>query len=229
MTGVKKIKKFVEAGGNLFTEDWGLKEVLEKAWPKFVLAGSYLREQEVDIGPARGRTSHPLMRGVFADPNDRPEPDPDEDGDEDGDGKTDEEKQKTKDGKKTITEEDEEEIISRIRKLNHLWKVDDESPYLKIRNKREVIKLLESEKVGKLGDGNDGVAVTFFAPRKSGMGSAGKGDGVERRNSGRILHVLSHFGKQSSLEGEFALQNLLLNFLLEANRRWYQNKKDKKK
>lgn len=214
---------YVEGGGNLFTEDWGLREVVEKAWPKFLVSGSYLREQEVDIAPARGRTSHPLMRGIFVDPPDKPEPEPEEEGKKEGDGEEDEDDQRTKDGKKTIDADDEEEIIRRIKTLNHKWKIDDESPYMRIRNKREVTKLLESEKVGKLADGNDAVAVTFFV----GRGRGGQG-GVERRRDGRILHVLSHFGKQSSIESEFALQNLLLNFLLEANHRWYQNKKAKK-
>ena len=33
---------------------------------------------------------------------------------------------------------------------------------------------------------------------------------------GRVLYVLSHFGKQESNEDEYALQNLLINFLVEA-------------
>lgn len=33
--------------------------------------------------------------------------------------------------------------------------------------------------------------------------------------SGRVLHVLSHFAKQGDNYGEYALQNLLLNFILE--------------
>lgn len=218
--GVAKIKKFVEAGGNLFTEDWGLKEILEKAWPKFLVSGSYLREQEVDISPARGRTSHPLMRGVFIDPRDRPaEP---EEGKE-GEGKEGGDGERTKEGKRTI---DEDELINRIRNLNHKWKIDDESPYLRIRNKSQVMKLMESEKVGKLAEGNDAVAVTFFAG-KVGYGSGGKDSGIERRASGRVLHVLSHFGKQSSIEDEYALQNLLLNFLLEANRFYHAREKSK--
>ncbi|MCZ6691975.1 MAG: hypothetical protein O7H41_20500 [Planctomycetota bacterium] len=225
--GIKKIKRFVEKGGNLFTEDWGVKEIIEINWPKFLVSGSYLKEQQVDIAPARGRTSHPLMRGVFADPADRLADGDDNDDNGDG-GKPDPEDQRTKDGKKTLTPQDEEEIIRRIRTLNHEWKVDDESPYLKIKNPREVAKLLESEKIGKLANGHDGVAVTFF-PRRVGAGSGAASDGVERRPSGRVLHVLSHFGKQASLEDEYALQNLLLNFLLEANRYWYKAKQAKEK
>ena len=38
-------------------------------------------------------------------------------------------------------------------------------------------------------------------------------------------HVLSHFGKQNSEDDEFALQNLMLNFLIEANERRVKNKK----
>ena len=36
---------------------------------------------------------------------------------------------------------------------------------------------------------------------------------------GRVLYVLSHFGKQKSEDDEYTLQNLLLNFLIEASER----------
>jgi hypothetical protein len=36
---------------------------------------------------------------------------------------------------------------------------------------------------------------------------------------GRVLYVLSHFGKQVSAQDEYSLQNLLINFLIEANER----------
>ena len=38
-------------------------------------------------------------------------------------------------------------------------------------------------------------------------------------SGGRVMYVLSHFGKQKSKKDEYALQNLLLNFLLEASER----------
>ena len=33
--------------------------------------------------------------------------------------------------------------------------------------------------------------------------------------SGKALHILSHFQRQATKQGDYALQNLLLNFLLE--------------
>ena len=36
---------------------------------------------------------------------------------------------------------------------------------------------------------------------------------------GRVLYVLSHFGKQAATSDEYALQNLLINFLVEASER----------
>ena len=36
-----------------------------------------------------------------------------------------------------------------------------------------------------------------------------------KRDSGKVLHVLSHFTKQADGFGEFAIQNLLLNFILD--------------
>ena len=47
--------------------------------------------------------------------------------------------------------------------------------------------------------GNRAVAVVF-APGK-----------------GRVLHVVSHFGKQASYQDEATIQNLLVNFLLDGN------------
>ena len=42
---------------------------------------------------------------------------------------------------------------------------------------------------------------------------------AERLPGGRVMHVLSHFGKQQSVADELALRNLLVNFLLECARR----------
>ncbi len=63
--------------------------------------------------------------------------------------------------------------------------------------------LLSSDGVKE--SGSRAVALTF-RPR----GKAG----------GAVLHVLSHFGKQKTQDDEFALQNLLLNFILEAHTRY---------
>lgn len=63
---VAKIKDFVEKdGGYLFTEDWDLPELLERAWPEYVTSGAQLKEMEVTVTPAPGVLSHPYMRRVF--------------------------------------------------------------------------------------------------------------------------------------------------------------------
>ncbi len=79
---IKKLQNFVRSGGSLFCEDWVVKEVLERAFPKYVSTGMVLKKDTVDVVPARGRASHPLLKGVFR-PEKAPEP---EGGGDDGDG-----------------------------------------------------------------------------------------------------------------------------------------------
>ena len=63
--------------------------------------------------------------------------------------------------------------------------------------------LLRSPEVERMAKGNGALAVTF----KPGKGS----------RSGVVLHILSHFGKQTSQDAEYGIQNLLVNFLIDAN------------
>lgn len=79
-----------------------------------------------------------------------------------------------------------------------LWDVDSGSYSIKIEKPAFVETLVEGASMGR----HAAVAVTFPVERKTGR-------------PGRVLHVLSHFRKQASTSGDYALQNLLLNFLLE--------------
>lgn len=120
-----------------------------------------------------------------------------------------------------------EEDVSR---LEYLWKIDDESPAIAIKNKSRVTVLMFSDTLAKQSEqdkGSDAVAVTFSS------GSGGEPDPVASgrpipqnpgaMKGGRVLHVLAHFGKQSGSaggqRGEYSLLNLLVNFLIEANER----------
>ncbi|MBI4577036.1 MAG: hypothetical protein HY722_12310 [Planctomycetes bacterium] len=204
---VQKIKAFVEAGGYLFTEDWGLPEVLEKAWPSLVKAGEFQKEQEVDVVPSRGMTSHPLLKGVFQ----RPEDERHKGGDDGGEGGT-------------VVGEPEGGTEDPDLAAQHAWTIDDDSPTIRAVGKTVSVLLVSPKLRESVGEAHEPVAVTFLA--------AGERDDIDRRprtggteghgeagGKGRVLHVLSHFGKQGSTEDEYALQNLLINFLLEARRR----------
>ena len=49
--------------------------------------------------------------------------------------------------------------------------------------------------------------------------SRGKSHWRELKPGGRVLHVMSHFGKQQgSKDDTFVLQNLILNFIMESNK-----------
>ncbi len=80
------------------------------------------------------------------------------------------------------------------------WEIDGSSYLVRVERPGEVETLVESPEVAR----HRAVAVAF-SPQKD--------DGTPR--AGRVLHVLSHFQKQATKQGDYALQNLLLNFLLD--------------
>jgi hypothetical protein len=94
---------------------------------------------------------------------------------------------------------------------------------------RRVVTLLTSPELQKTAGGDDAVAITFgVEPTPTGGGSkksAAVATGAElsqdrkTMKGGRVVYVLSHFGKQESTSDEHSLQNLLINFLVEANER----------
>lgn len=204
---IQKLKAFVERGGYLFTEDMVLEELLSKAWPKFVSVGKFIKEKTVPVRPGPGLGGHPYLKGVFVssnravwDPFEEEEnpadaydiPESEEDDESEGGGRT-----------RVVGQgEAKEDADIDIEPIQRHWKIDDESPGIKIHSRRVTV-LMGSAKVKE--GGSSAVALTFQPRGKSG---------------GAVLHVLSHFGKQRAEEDEFALQNLLLNFMLEAHRRY---------
>jgi hypothetical protein len=255
------IKRWTEAGGYLYTEDWGIVETTGVLWPEKIGSGQveankdtgkselkprlirkaganqggYEEHVIVKLTPSKGSTSHPLMRGVWQRPKKetfKPKPmDDDTDGSDAGENKP----AGGPGAGQTVSRED-----SPAKPLAHVWQVDDESPAIEVKDKTSVIVLLESAEVGGLADGNTAVAVTFRtgsgapAPKRTATGpgsdGAARGTGEWSQNSraGRVLHTLSHFGHQSQSEDGQALYNLLVNFLLEANKHHEQGPPAKK-
>lgn len=232
---IDKLKAWVEAGGYLFTEDWGIVEILQPAWPNLVENGrvtpqggnggggqefNLVRAMDVTITPGRGLTSLPLLRGVFQ----RPRPPAVERDAEEGEG-----------GTRTRDPGEPSPAAPPARK----WKIDDESPAIQVKDRNAVTVLMESQELGAACGGNEAVAITFRvgngSPRQQGAAgqprrpqtgggadtgrSRGRGEWAEELRGGRVLHCISHFGKQqSSREDTFVLQNLILNFIMESNR-----------
>ncbi len=211
--GADKVRKYVEAGGYLFSEDWAIEEILAVGFPEFIKPGKRLNEQDVPVLPKPGSGSHPYLRKIFVKPPTHA----------------------AKEGGGTTTTDEED--VSRI---NYQWHIDKESPAIAIVDKTRVTTLLFSETVGNQAgkDGSDAVAVTF-AVGKGLTGEMAKdpiatgGTPVQNRDKmtgGRVLHVLSHFGKQGGTgaagdRGEATLMNLLVNFLNEAAARKKPEKK----
>ncbi|MEM7165096.1 MAG: hypothetical protein AAF581_06495 [Planctomycetota bacterium] len=212
--GLEKIKAYVERGGFLFTEDWVLVEVVQMIFPEYLRAGEDLDDDTVSIRPARGKTSHPLLRGVFVPPikfDDYEWDDSDEELDEyglpiekeeveydpsieDDPGDTDDAGGRTGVGDDPTPTEELEDV--EIEFLKHKWKIDKESPAIHVKSKKATV-LIASEDL-KAACGDPAVAVVFHPKR------------------GTVLHVLSHFGKQNSRKDEATLENLMINFLLQA-------------
>ncbi|MBI2898855.1 MAG: HEAT repeat domain-containing protein [Planctomycetes bacterium] len=201
--GADKIRRYVEGGGYLFAEDWCMEDFVEKAFPEFVRHGSVRdRDEEVSVVPAAGTMTHPYMKKIFF------------------------KGYKPKTGSGTVSEDELKEVV-------HTWKIDKETRTIKIVDPKRVVTILQSPELEKYASGDDAVAVTFTVGAKDGRPAvATSGEAVQDRDKltgGRVLYVLSHFGKQKSAEDEYSLQNLLINFLSEAHGRHAKAQKPPKK
>jgi hypothetical protein len=67
--GTSKLRKYVDAGGYLFTEDWALEEILEPEWGDVVKHSTYVKRQQVPALPPRGTGTHPYLRRTFTRPS----------------------------------------------------------------------------------------------------------------------------------------------------------------
>ena len=217
---IKKIRSFVNRGGYLFCEDWTVKEVVEAAFPKFVTAGKKLKQGTADVQPARGRGTHPYLKGIFVPKLEFDDEDLlDEDLLDDGiDLGLDDDEEDDNEGRTVVVglDEDEEDAES-VEPLDiaHEWSIDDESFAFDIKNRRAVHALLASSKVQKVTDGQSAVALAF---RPGPIGAKlPPGRRAPAKAPGVVMVVLSHFGKQNTSEDEHSIQNLLVNFLLDAH------------
>ncbi len=230
----------MEEGGFLYTEDWGLVETTGVLWPdKIGMVGQSAPDPEtheaikwaktirqpimgrdgkpagfipsfgVHISPGKGNTTHPLMRGVW----DVPKPPVQQPKVDDPNA-----------GKTGTREEHPADPLSRR------WTIEDDSPIIEIKDHEHVYVLIESEELTELTAGNIAVAVSFrVGPKEdrkvtlTGGPSRATGEWSRTSKGGRVLHTLSHYGHQNSAEDGEALDQLLLNFLIEAQKHWEAN------
>lgn len=193
---IDRIKAFVDQGGCVFTEDYGLRELTGKAWSDYVVPGADLPGGDVDYAPVRGQADPSLLRGVLV----------------------------------TGAGADGGSMTAR---RSSRWKIDDLSPSIVVKDAARVQVLLASEELRARTDGKGAAVAVCFSPGASTTTTADdaaarrpRTGGARRREEpaaprpGLVLHVPSHFGKQQSQSDEFTLQNLLVNFLLEAQERF---------
>ncbi|MFP6738270.1 MAG: hypothetical protein VCD34_05970 [Planctomycetota bacterium] len=225
---VEKIKKFVLAGGFVFSEDWIVKEFVEKAFPKFIEAGFKLPDHNVTIAPVRGMATHPYLEGIYVarEENEADNFDFGLNDLEDDDGTADSDEGEDEGGEKgrtiVVKRGDDHTIAPELRKIRHNWQIDDESFDLTIKNRARVVSLLGSSDV-KPRSADDkkkpiSIVALAFRPGSGKLASIGVGKSKTPPGTpGVVVQVLSHFGKQHSDSDEFSLQNLLLNFLIDSN------------
>jgi hypothetical protein len=197
---IKKITRFVETGGYLFTEDLNIREIVVRAFKGIVTDTKEIEDRTVKIMPAPGAALHPYLKYVFeAPPSSEPEIS--------SDGSTGE----TRSVKPGEYRADAE------------WKIDNGSPDIKVLKPDIVTILIISPELRKVKKGKvedeGAVAVTWGYSAQGVVISGDKANPYVSPPGGRVLHVMSHFGKQRSKLDEFALQNLILNFLIELNER----------
>jgi hypothetical protein len=105
------------------------------------------------------------------------------------------------------------------RSIEHGWQIDDQSYAINI-DPAKVVVLVETPDLQNSGL-STAVAVTFNvgpgAP--SPVATGGVYEDFPSQKGGKVLHVLSHFSKQKNKQDGYTLQNMLLNFLIEAKDR----------
>ncbi len=197
---VARLVAFVEKGGYLFTEDMCMYEVLEVGFAKYLTPGEVLPDATVAITPASGMTTHPYLKRVFAASAERWDSEP-----------------RVADKGGSI-----EPPTPTFEKVEHTWKIDDQSPSIRINDANAVKVLLESAEMAKAYNVNKAVAVLVGVNAGSEINITGTTRETMLKG-GRLIHVMSHFTKQNSSRDGYTMQNLLVNYLLEANERWEAN------
>jgi hypothetical protein len=105
------------------------------------------------------------------------------------------------------------------RTIDHSWQIDSQS-YALAYDATKVIALVEAPEL-QTSAMPTAVAVTFtVGPGGAAyVATGGVYEDVSQQKGGRVLHVMSHFSKQKSKQDGYTLQNMLLNFLIEAKDR----------
>ncbi|MBI5778190.1 MAG: hypothetical protein HZA49_01880 [Planctomycetes bacterium] len=203
---IQKIKEFVESGGYLFTEDLNIREITGRSFKGVITDTKEYSDRTVQILPAPGAVLHPYLKYVFEAPPSSSSDAPGMPGmppSEEKSGET----RSVKPGEFRIDSE---------------WKIDNGSPDIKILGKNVTVLIMSPKLVDK-SHPEGAVAVTWGVSGENIVST--DGNKTSYSGGGRVLHVMSHFGHQRSKIDEFALQNLLLNFLIELNQRRPKSKK----
>jgi hypothetical protein len=122
--------------------------------------------------------------------------------------------------KVTIEGGDGKSATSTEQKLDFQWKIDG-GTYTIEYDPAKVTCLIEAPDLED--QKHRAVAVTFAVGEKErdpkAVATGGVYEDLAKMSGGKVLHVLSHFGAQKTKNDEYAIQNMLLNFLIEAKDR----------
>ncbi len=210
---LKKIKQFVARGGYLFTSDWGLFSVTERIFGNYISYpdlgpkdqsnifdryGGPRDDLFTRIWPVRGANCHNLMTDVFINTKYV-----NVSGDNRQDGDT-----------VTGNEGNVEKTL-----LNFKWHIDDRKRLIEVKH-RSVVPLIWSPELAEKNKGYGIIAATFLVggqARNPKVKQNGIVDSTPKLQGGRVLHTLGHLKKQTDPKKDgFALQKLMVNFLIEA-------------
>lgn len=201
-TAKARIREFVSGGGSLFVTERALKDILEPCFRGYVRQAGMTAEIEerYAIYPERGTQANALMKDVFLatalEYEDKAPPS----------GGTGLEEIRRKFSKK---------------KKEFIWTLDP-AQYLCEIDPARVEVLCVAPGLAKYGASKSAVAVTFF-PAQAKLNKVvafGAVDDTTRQVGGRVLYTIGHLVRQKDPKDDaYALQKLLINFLIEARAR----------
>ena len=226
-TATKRVKEFVRAGGYVYGEDWTVREIFERLWPKFVTAVKQkgkpsqttgksqrpdltLKEQTIDVSVAA--PSHPYIYKML---DRKMEPIEAEIAPARGEGRT----------YVARPPEPPDAPGQNAGNDGFEWPVDDESFAAHIINEGAVTTLLVSNAVKKacakgVGSKGQGAVALTFAPYGQQPLKTARNPARRKRplRGGAVLWSLGHLASGASgSEDTYSIEFLLLNFI---NERW---------
>jgi hypothetical protein len=196
----QNLRNFVSAGGYVFTSDWELRNILQHAFPKTLMAKQQIPEDNVLITPELNAATHPYLRDVFP-------------------------KNPFKRAKFKWKIDAASDLVNFAKKSGVKSLIV--SPELVTKYKLGIVALTFRWR-GRVITGKP--VHKRSRPTTGSRSRDEDALDAKEYPGGSVLHVLGHFHAQMDSSGDgFALQQLLANFIIEKQKWRAAHKKKKKK